>query len=55
MQAEIDFLTNQVDLSEIVSEQGCIPGGTAIHPDLIIALQGLAKDTGYSFVSILKC
>jgi hypothetical protein len=53
-QADLDLLTNNIDVSEIVSEQGYVPGAVMmIHGELILAIEGLAKDIGYSFSSML--
>lgn len=48
MQAEIDLLTNQIDVSEIISEQGFAPTNAIMNGELMIAIEGLAKDIGYS-------
>jgi hypothetical protein len=46
-QAEIDMLSNNINVSEIVSEQGYIPSSmTMLHGELILAIEGLAKDIG---------
>lgn len=54
MQAEIDLLTNQIDLSEIVSEQNFMPSDRVLpQGDLLTAIEHLAKDIGYNFESDL--
>lgn len=50
-QAEIDLLTNQIDVSEIISEQGFAPGPSIMNGELMVAIESLAKDIGCSFTS----
>jgi predicted RNase H-like nuclease (RuvC/YqgF family) len=52
LRGEIELLTNPVDnVSEIVSEQGFMPyaGMNMLQGDILIAVESLAKDIGYSF------
>ena len=54
MQAEIDLLTNQIDVSEIISDQGFAPGAPIMNGELLLSIENLAKDIGYSFSTSLQ-
>ena len=51
MQSQMDLLSNQIDVSEIVSEQGFVSSNGVLNGEILIALENLAQNIGYNFSS----